>query len=164
MHLLDTPVVLALRRPREPRETAGTVGWAASRASQSLFLSAITLHELESMAAAASRRDRAAGLLWRQWLDDQVTRAFEARILPVDAAIVRRAAVLGYADARDGLLAATAIEQGLTLATMRTRAFRAGKVKVFDPESFAPAPAAGEDWREVSRAAPAWIRNLFVRS
>jgi predicted nucleic acid-binding protein len=163
MHLLDTPVVVALRDARGGRADPGLAAWASGVAPQSLFISAITLHELEGMAARASRKDRAAAASWRGWLDDQVTRAFDGRVLAVDAAIVRRAAALDYADQRDGLLAATALEHGLTLATLRPRLFKAGRVKTFDPSRYVADTGEG-DWRQASRAAPAWIKGLFVRS
>ena len=162
MYLLDTPIVLALREARAGQADPALTAWASGATPQSLFLSAITLHELEGMAARTARRDRAGGVAWRRWLDDQVAHAFDGRVLAIDAAIVRRAAQLDYADQRDGLLAATALEHGLTLATLRPRAFRVGKVRLFDPTTFV-APG-GDDWRQASRAAPAWIKNLFVRS
>lgn len=163
MHLLDTPVVVALREARSGRADPALSAWASGVTPQSLFISAITLHELEGLAARASRRDRAAGASWRGWIDDQVMRAFDARVLAVDAAIVRRAALLDYADQRDGLLAASALQHGLTLATLRPRAFKAGRVKLFDPSRYV-ADAPQGDWRQASRAAPAWIKGLFVRS
>jgi len=163
MHLLDTAVVTALRGAREGAADPALGAWATSVAPQSLFVSAIVLHELEGIAARAMRRDRAAGAQWRGWIDDQVMSAFDGRILPVDAAIVRRAAQLGYADARDGLIAATALEHSLTLATLRPRGFKAGKVKLFDPTTYVAVGADG-DWRQATRAAPVWIKNLFVRS
>ena len=57
-------------------------------------------------------------MLARQlWINDQVMTAFDGRILPVDVAVVRRRGALAYANARDGLMAATALEHGLTLVT-----------------------------------------------
>ena len=163
MHLLDTPIVSALRQARAGRADPGLTLWASGVAREGLFISAITLHELEGQAAHIARQDRGAGQLWRAWLDDHVMRAFDGRVLAIDAAVVRRAAALGYGDQRDGLLAATAQEHGLTLVTLRPRAFKAGRVKVFNPIGYAP-EGGSEDWREAARATPAWIKNLFVRS
>jgi hypothetical protein len=163
VHLLDTPVVIALRDARNGRADPALSAWASGVAPQSLFISAITLHELEGMAARAARKDRAAGTSWHGWVDDQVMRAFDGRVLAIDAAIVRRAAAMDYADQRDGLLAATALAHGLTLATLRPRAFKTGRVKLFDPSLYV-ADAPQGDWRQASRAAPAWIKGLFVRS
>ena len=163
MHLLDTPVVVALREARGGRADPGLTDWASGTAPQSLFISAITLHELEGVAARAMRKDRAAGALWRTWLDDQVARAFDGRVLAIDAAIVRRAAGLDYADQRDGLIAGTALEHGLTLATLLPRAFTAGRVKLFDPSRYV-VDATDGDWRSASLSAPAWSKDVFWRS
>ncbi len=61
-------------------------------ARQSLFISALTLLELDSGVARTAKRDKAAGAALRQWIDNQVLGAFDGRILPVDTAIVRRRA------------------------------------------------------------------------
>ena len=163
MHLLDTPVVGALRDARAGTADPGIKSWALAVSRHSLFISAVTLHELEAMAARAGRQDRSIGMNWRAWIDDRVMRAFDGRILAVDAAVVRRSAQLHYDDSRDGLIAATALVHGLTLATLRPSAFKAGRVKLFNPAGYIP-EASMDDWRHAARAGPAWIKNLFVRS
>ena len=160
MHLLDTSVVLALRTARAGKADPGLTAWATSVARQSLFIGALTLHELEREAA---RQDKAGGALWRAWIDDQVMRAFSGRVLAIDAPVVRRAAQLPYDDQRDALMAATALEHGFTLVTLRPRAFRAGRVKLFNPTGYVPETGV-DDWRQAARTGPAWIKNLFVRS
>jgi toxin FitB len=161
MHLLDTAIVTTLRDAGDAE--TGTILWATGMARETLFISVIALHELQAQAHEANQRSPNAGQLWRRWIEDHVMRAFDGRILAIDTAVVRRAAVLGYDEPRDGLLAATALEHGLTLATLRPRAFRTGRVKVFDPSDYAPETSV-EDWRQAARAAPAWVKNLFVRS
>jgi predicted nucleic acid-binding protein len=112
MYLLDAGIVLELRKARSGRTDAGLTAWAGSVAPQDMFLSAVSLLELESGAARLERTDKAAGAALRAWLDTQVARAFDGRILAVDAAIVRRCGQLAYEDSRNGLLAATALEHG----------------------------------------------------
>lgn len=163
MHLLDTAIVLALREARGGRADPGITAWATGTARQSLFISALTLHELEKEAAHAARQDKAQGALWRSWLDERVMQAFNGRVLGIDAPVVRRAAQLAYEDQRDALLAATALEHGFTLVTLRPRAFKAGRVKLFNPQGYV-AEAGVDDWRQAARTGPAWIKNLFVRS
>jgi len=163
MHLLDTPVVMALRNARAGGADPGMALWASGVLRQSLFLSALSLHELEGAAARAGRDDKNAGAMWRAWIDEHVLRAFDGRVLALDVAVVRRAAALDYTDQRDGLLAATALEHGLTLVTTRPRAFKGGRVKLFNPIGYVP-EASVDDWRQAARAAPGWIKNLFVRS
>lgn len=164
MFLLDTGIVFELRKAKAGRTDPGLAGWAANVARQNLFLSAISLLELGSGAARLGRKDKAAGLALRSWIDEQVSKAFEGRILPVDAAVVLRRAALPYDDSRNGLIAATALEHGLTLVTRDVRAFKAGRVKTFNPWGYAPDAAEDDaDWAQAARTGPLWLRNLFVR-
>ena len=166
MYLLDTGVVLELRKARAGQSDPGLAAWAAGVARQKLFISALNLLEMESAAARLARKDRAAGLLVRQWIDDRVMPAFEGRVLPVDAAVVRRRAQLPYANTRDGLLAATALEHGLTFVTRKVSAFRAGRVKLLNPSGVSAQPAGDEDedWGQASQAGHQWLKNLYVRA
>jgi predicted nucleic acid-binding protein len=165
MYLLDTEIVAELGKAKSGRTDPGLVAWAASVPRHSLFLSAISLLELEDGAARLERRDRGGGRATRDWIETRVVSAFEGRILAVDAAVVRRRAQLPCADSRDGLLAATALEHGLTLATRNAAAFRQGRVKLFNPWGYTPdAAEEGADWGEAARAGPMWLRNLFVRT
>lgn len=164
MYLLDTSVVLDLRKAKARDADAGLVAWAGSISRQTLFISALTLLELENGAQRVEKQDKMGGTALRQWIETQVMRAFDGRILPVDAAVVRRRGQLAYADGRDGLLAATAIEHGLTLVTHQTSAFKAGRVKVFNPRGYTAEEDDGGDWRQAARTGPAWLKNLFVRA
>ncbi|MES2988307.1 MAG: PIN domain-containing protein [Pseudomonadota bacterium] len=164
MYLLDAGVVLELRKARAGRTDAGLTGWAASVPRQSQFLSALSLLELETSAARLAARDKPAGSALQAWIEAQVMHAFEGRILPIDAAVVRRRAQLPYPDSRDGLLAATALEHGLTLVTRNTAAFKAGRVKTFNPWGYTPEAAEDMDWGQASRTGPVWLKNLFIRS
>ena len=90
--------------------------------------------------------------------------AFDGRVLPIDAAVARRATGLDYAELRDALMAATALENGLTLTTRQTATFRTGRVKTFNPWRYTVEAATDDiDWRQASRAGPLWLKNLFVR-
>lgn len=166
MYLLDTGIVLELRKAKSGQADAGLVAWAAGIARHKLFISALNLLEIESAAARLGRRDRAAGLVVREWIDRHVMPAFDGRVLPVDAAVVRRRAQLPYASTRDGLLAATALEHGLTLVTRRVTSFRAGRVKLLNPsgQSTAPAGDEDEDWSQATQAGHVWLKNLYVRT
>ena len=166
MYLLDTSVVLELRKARAGQSDPGLAAWAGGIARQKLFISALNLLEIESAAARLARKDRAAGLVVRRWIDDHVVPAFEGRVLPVDAAVVRRRAQLPYANTRDGLLAATALEHGLTFVTRKVSAFRAGRVKLLNPSGYSVLPVAeeDEDWGQASQAGHQWLKNLYVRA
>jgi predicted nucleic acid-binding protein len=164
MYLLDTDIVFELRNPNPGGTAAGLAGWAAGVARSSLFISAITLLELETGAARVERKDKAAGLALRTWLNDQVAGAFEGRILPVDAAVARGRGRVHLTDARDALLAATALEHGLTLVTRNVAAFKVNRLKVFNPWGYKPeALDDSEDWGLAAKAGSQWLRNIFVR-
>ena len=159
MFLLDTPVVLELRKGKTERIDSGVASWAAGTPRQQLFISALSLIELETSVA----RTNEAAL--RSWLDDQVMRAFEGRILPVDMAVARKRSSVSLSDNRDALLVATALVHGLTLVTRNAAAFRASRLKLFNPWGYAPDMDEDiADWRQVAKeASPVWLKNLFLR-
>ena len=161
MFLLDTPVLLELRKAGSDRIDAGVLGWATATPRQKLFISALALQELERKVLETERASKAAGGLVRSWLDDQVTTAFEGRILPVDAVVARKSAALPLGE-REALLAATALVHGLTLVTRNAAAFRAARLKTFSPWGYTPdAPENGEDWREAGKASPVWLKKFL---
>ena len=166
MYLLDTGVVLELRKAKSGQSDPGLAAWAATIARQRLFISALNLLEIENAAARLGRKDRAAGLAVREWIDSHVVPAFDGRVLPVDVAVVRRRAQLPYANTRDGLLAATALEHGLTFVTRRVTAFRAGRVKLLNPSGYSAQPAVeeDEDWGQGTQTGHLWLKNLYVRA
>lgn len=164
MFLLDTDIVWQLRgaTAADPALTA----WVARQQRTGLFVSALTLVELGIAADGMARADKQAGAAVRLWAESRVVSAFEGRVLAVDARVAGRAARLGHPNLTDGLIAATALEHGLVLATRTPAAFRATKAKLLDPGSSAASDADGSqdaDWRQASRGGPVWLRNLFAR-
>jgi len=126
MLLLDTNVVSELRKVRAGKAHPNVAAWAAAIPSARMFLSVITIHELEHGVLLAQRADRRQGAVLRSWLDDSVTTAFTDRILPVDETVARRAAALHVPDPapfRDALIGATALVHRMTVATRNTRDF-----------------------------------------
>lgn len=125
MFLLDTVVVSELRKVQSGKANPGVAEWA-SAVGAPLFISVITLQELEHGVLLAERSDPAAGAVLRAWLDDSVTPTFRERILPVDELVARRAAALHVPDpapVADALIAATAIVHGLAVVTRNVRDF-----------------------------------------
>ena len=136
MFLLDTNVVSELRKVGSGKADARVVAWAQSVETASLYLSAISLLELELGVLQVERRDAAQGAMLRAWLDSQVAPAFAGRILAVDAHVARRCARLHVPDPRaerDALIAATALTHGMTVVTRNTADFDATGVAVLDP-------------------------------
>jgi predicted nucleic acid-binding protein len=101
-----------------------------------MFVSAITVQELEIGVLLAERRDSAQGAIVRRWLERQVLPAFAERILPVDAAVARRSAVLHVPDPRpirDAFIAATALVHGISVVTRNVADFTPTGVDIVDP-------------------------------
>jgi toxin FitB len=136
MYLLDTNVVSELRKAKSGKADAGVIAWAAGIPASELFLSAISVLELEMGVLLVERRDAAQGTVLRSWLDRHVLPAFVDRILPVDAAVARRCARLHVPDPRaerDALIAATALVHELTVVTRNVGDFEATGVRLLNP-------------------------------
>ena len=136
MFLLDTNVVSELRKAKAGKADKNVVGWAASAAASSMFISAITVQELETGVLLAERRDSAQGAVLRRWLEAQVLPAFAERVLPVDTAVALRSAVLHVPDPqpiRDSLIAATALVHGMPVVTRKVSDFAPTGVEVINP-------------------------------
>ncbi len=134
MFVLDTNVVSELRRPEkaDPKVSA----WASSVPLADIFISVITVLELELGVLSIERRDKSQGLVLRAWLDGQILPSFEGRILSIDAAVALRCAKLHVPDPcaeRDGLIAATALVHGMTIVTRNTADFAPTGVKILNP-------------------------------
>src|SRR3546814_13108155 len=79
MFLLDAEILFDLRHARADGEGAALAGWAQRTSRQSMFLSALSLVELENAAALAAKQGKAAGAAWRDWSTGQVLPAFAGR-------------------------------------------------------------------------------------
>nr|WP_315492448.1 type II toxin-antitoxin system VapC family toxin [uncultured Pseudomonas sp.] len=133
MYLLDTNVISELRKPQADKNV---VAWAKTVAAPRLYISAITLKELETGVLRMERRDPAQGKVLRTWLKRHVMPAFDARILPIDAAVALRCASLHVPDRAnegDALIAATALVHGLTLVTRNVADFQSSGMKLINP-------------------------------
>jgi hypothetical protein len=138
MYLLDTNVVSELRRVRAGRADPGVAAWADQVDAASLFLSAITIHELELGVQLMERRDAAQGAVLRKWLEERVLPAFGNRILAVDTDVARRSAGLHVPDPRplrDGFIAATALTHRMVVVTRNVSDFEACGVDLLNPWS-----------------------------
>jgi toxin FitB len=136
MFLLDTNVVSELRKVRLGNANRHLAKWADRVDAADLFLSAITIQELEMGVLLAERRDPSQGAIFRAWLNGHVLPAFSGRVLPVDIAVAQRSARLHVPDprpVRDALIAATALVHGMTVVTRDVADFEPTGVLILNP-------------------------------
>lgn len=134
--LLDTNVVSETVRPR-PRQSV--LDWIEARNPSELFLAAQTIGELVRGARKARERERRER--FERWIEQDLVRQFDGRVLPFD---VRTATVWGRLmgdddragrrpAAADAQIAAVAIQHGLVLATRNVRDFAQLDVELLNP-------------------------------
>jgi toxin FitB len=136
MYVLDTNVVSELRKVRLGKADARVAKWADSVDAISLYLSAITILELEIGVVQMESRDPGQGAMLRAWMDNHVLPEFTDRVLPVDTAVARRSARLHVPDRRaerDALIAATALVHGMTIVSRNLADFEPTGVPVLNP-------------------------------
>ncbi len=132
MFLLDTNVLSALRRrERHP----AVVRWLSDQQTVDLYLSVISVGEIARGIVQQERIDPSFGRELTVWLARLLT-WYGDRVLGVDVPTARRwgrlSGSLGH-DSADLMIAATALEHGLTVVTRNVRHFEPTGVQVLDP-------------------------------
>ena len=137
-YLVDTNVLSEFSRTGAPDPRVKN--WLQAAASDSLYVSILTLAEIRrgiELLPASKRRDQL-----EQWLETELLESFEsANVLPVTKAIGDRWAALSaraqekgiQTSVIDGLVAATALEHGLAVATRNVKDFVGLGIEVFNP-------------------------------
>ena len=136
MFVLDTNVVSELRKARLGKADAKVAKWADGVDAVSLYVSAITILELEIGVLQMEDRDPSQGAILRAWMDNRVMQEFTDRILPIDTAVAQRCARLHVPDRRaerDALIAATALVHGMTVVTRNVADFEQTGVPLLNP-------------------------------
>lgn len=135
-YLLDTNVLSELRKIRAGKADQNVAAWAGNVDAADLFVSAISIMELELGILSIERRDATQGAALRAWLEQHVLPEFAGRTLPVDTAIAQRCARLHVPDKRgerDALIAATALVHGMTVVTRNVADFQSTGVALLNP-------------------------------
>lgn len=136
MYLLDTNVISELRKAKSSKANKHVIQWANSVSATSLYLSAITILELETGILLVKRRDASQGAILRTWLDTHVLPAFADRVIPFDTAVAQCCAKLHVPNPqsdRDAIIAATALVHGMIIVTRNISDFETTGVKMVNP-------------------------------
>jgi predicted nucleic acid-binding protein len=139
MFLLDTVVISELRKPLRQRNR-NLVKWIEAVSSQDLFVSVVTIGEIERGIEQQRQLNPQFAANLAAWLD-VVPRTYEGRILAVNIAVARRWGRLSHQIGNKGLdlaIAATALEHGLAVVTRNVADFERTGVSVLDPFSSRP--------------------------
>ncbi|MEV0543471.1 type II toxin-antitoxin system VapC family toxin [Nocardia salmonicida] len=132
--LIDTNVVSELMR-RTPHPAV--LDWFARNRTNELWLSVITVGELRRGVALLRARRESARADRIEAAVDEIEGSYTQRILAVDVPVIHRWALIpATVDVSDGLIAATALTHGHTVATRNTKHFKgsgAALVNPFDP-------------------------------
>lgn len=134
MYLVDTNVVSELRKGRKADRSVTM--WAQALPPASLYLSVLSILELEIGILLVDRRDRKQGRILRAWMDGHVLPSFSGRILAVDTVIAQRCAALHVPNPRsdrDALIAATALVHGMTVVSRNLAHFEPTGVAIINP-------------------------------
>ena len=131
MYLLDTNVVSELRKVRPH---GALVAWVEAVRDRELFLSALTVGELQAGAELTRKQDPQKAVAIEAWID-QLAAVYE--VIPMDATMFREWARLmaGKSDQllEDAMIAATARVRGLVVVTRNVRDFAMFRVEVLNP-------------------------------
>lgn len=136
MFLLDTNVISELRKASAGKANPAVIAWANQQDTCSLFVSAITIMELEIGILQLERRDANQGKILRNWFSNQVLPEFEDRILEINTDIALRCARLHVPDPRsdrDTLIAATGLVHNMTVVTRNTGDFAYTGTEILNP-------------------------------
>jgi toxin FitB len=134
MYILDTNVVSELRKAKKADQNV--TKWAQPLPSATLYISVISLLELEIGILLMERRDKEQGAILRAWMNRHVLPTFSGRILAIDTTVAQRCAALHVPNPRsdrDALIAATALVHGLSVATRNVADFEGMGVDVLNP-------------------------------
>jgi predicted nucleic acid-binding protein len=134
-YLLDTNVVSELRKPSSRRDAQINV-WAEGLNENQAYISVLTVVEIERGILMLERKDPLQASILRGWFEKAILEGYAERIIPFTLAAARIAASLQVPNPRslaDSLIAATALEHDLILATRNSADFQDMNIRMVNP-------------------------------
>ncbi len=136
MFLLDTNVVSELRKASINKADVNVTEWARGQPLGSLFVSSITILEIEMGILQKERKDPQQAAILRTWLNTHVLKAFSDRVLPFDTSVAIQCAKLHVPNPkseRDAMIGATCKVHGMTLVTRNVKDFKHMSLDIINP-------------------------------
>ena len=136
MYLLDTNVISEFRKIASGKADKKVIEWSNTIEPAELFLSVVTIQELEIGTLLAERRDPTQGKLLRHWVNNYVLEVFSERLLDITPQIAISSAQFCVPNPKpinDMLIAATASVHNMTVVTRNIADFEGTGVKLFNP-------------------------------
>ncbi|MCZ7588393.1 MAG: type II toxin-antitoxin system VapC family toxin [Gaiella sp.] len=134
-YLVDTNV---LSEVRKPGRHAGVAAWLGSLSERDMYVSVLVFGEIRRGIERLQGRDAPQANVFERWLED-LRGQFDDRVLPVDTVVAEawgRISAQGPVPTVDGLMAATALVNGLTVVTRDTAPFERVGVPCLDPWTY----------------------------
>nr|WP_260680387.1 type II toxin-antitoxin system VapC family toxin [Thalassotalea sp. PS06] len=129
-------MISELRKASANKADVNLVNWATKQSVGTLFVSAVSILEIEMGVLLKERKDPAQGTMLRTWLNSHVLTAFSDRILPLDTSVALQCAkfhVPNPKSERDAMIGATAQVHGMTLVTRNTKDFQHMGIELLNP-------------------------------
>lgn len=129
-------MVAEIRKIQQGKADTHLSAWVKQTPANQMYISVITLLELEKGIMQIERKDKEQGFILRTWLEQQVKPVFKGRILPFDECTAPICASIHIPNPKpitDSLIVATAKQYGLTVVTRNVKDFTETGVKVFNP-------------------------------
>jgi len=139
MFLLDTNVISEIRKAHSGKADFNVIAWAQAVDSSEMFLSSITIMELETGILLAQRKDKSKGALLNKWLHETVIPEFKDRILPfglMESLCCAALHVPNKHPERDAMIGATALVHKMVLVTRNIADFPSTSIQLLNPWEF----------------------------
>ena len=136
MYLLDTNVISELRKASINKADFNVIEWSRKQSVGSLFISSISILEIEMGILQKERKDPRQAAILRTWLNTHVLKAFSDRVLPFDTSVAIQCAKLHVPNPkseRDAMIGATSKVHGMTLVTRNIKNFKHMPLDLIDP-------------------------------